>query len=93
MQAGRKAHSSMAPWVIPTNFAGKLYIQRGLILNFVVRDLKARYAGSIMGLFWSVTHPNVLLSIPSILALASLPVFAADGLFFGKTKREFVDVL
>jgi lipopolysaccharide transport system permease protein len=61
MQAGRKAHSVMAPWKILTNFLGKLYIQRGLILNFVVRDLKARYVGSFMGLFWSVIHPIVLL--------------------------------
>ena len=83
----------MAPWVILTNFPGKLYIQRGFILNFVVRDLKARYAGSFMGLFWSVIHPIVLLSIPAILALASLAVFVAGGLFFRKTKREFVDVL
>ena len=51
----------MAPWKILTNFLGKLYIQRGLILNFVVRDLKARYVGSFMGLFWSVIHPIVLL--------------------------------
>src|SRR5512139_3869916 len=61
MQAGRKARSIMAPWVILSNFLGKLYVQRNLILNFVVRDLKARYVGSFMGLFWSVIHPIVLL--------------------------------
>jgi lipopolysaccharide transport system permease protein len=61
MKAGRKAHKIMAPWAILTNFLGKLYIHRGLILNFVVRDLKARYVGSFMGLFWSVIHPIVLL--------------------------------
>ena len=51
----------MAPWIILANFLGKLYIQRGLILNFVVRDLRTRYVGSFMGLFWSVIHPIVLL--------------------------------
>jgi lipopolysaccharide transport system permease protein len=39
----------------------KIYIQRSLIRNFVVRDLRARYIGSFMGLFWSVIHPIVLL--------------------------------
>jgi len=33
------------------------------------------------------------LNILAILALASLAVFTAGGLFFRKTKREFVDVL
>ncbi|MBN1569912.1 MAG: ABC transporter permease [Acidobacteria bacterium] len=51
----------MAPWVILSNFLEKIYIQRSLILNFVARDLKARYVGSFMGLFWSVIHPIVLL--------------------------------
>ena len=51
----------MAPWIILTSFVHKIYIQRGLIRSFVVRDLKARYVGSFMGLFWSVIHPIVLL--------------------------------
>jgi ABC-type polysaccharide/polyol phosphate export permease len=51
----------MAPWIILSNFLHKIYIQRGLIRNFVVRDLKARYIGSFMGFFWSVIHPIVLL--------------------------------
>jgi lipopolysaccharide transport system permease protein len=51
----------MAPWVILSNFLQKIYIQRSLIRSFVVRDLRARYIGSFMGLFWSVIHPIVLL--------------------------------
>jgi lipopolysaccharide transport system permease protein len=51
----------MAPWIILFNFLQKIYLQRNLIQNFVVRDLKARYIGSFMGLFWSVIHPIVLL--------------------------------
>ncbi|MGD0101310.1 MAG: ABC transporter permease [Acidobacteriota bacterium] len=61
MQSGRKNLNFKAPWIILSNFLGKIYIQRGLIRNFVVRDLRARYIGSFMGLFWSVIHPLVLL--------------------------------
>ena len=56
-----KAASLIAPWIILSNFLQKLYVQRSLIRNFVKRDLRARYVGSFMGLFWSVIHPIVLL--------------------------------
>lgn len=36
---------------------------RGLIQSLVVRDLKARYRGSILGFFWSFVNPLLLLSI------------------------------
>ncbi len=51
----------LAPWIILSSFLRKIYVQRGLIRNFVVRDLRARYIGSFMGFFWSVIHPIVLL--------------------------------
>lgn len=54
-------HPLVVPWVILGSFLRKLYLQRGLIRNFVVRDLRARYIGSFMGFFWSVIHPIVLL--------------------------------
>lgn len=38
-----------------------LYHYRQLLWSFVSRDLKARYAGSTMGLFWSVINPLLLL--------------------------------
>lgn len=47
--------------VISGNFFRKILLQRHLIWNFVLRDLKARYVGSFMGIFWSVIHPLVLL--------------------------------
>jgi lipopolysaccharide transport system permease protein len=56
-----KIHWALAPWVIAGNLLRKIYVQRGLIRSFVVRDLKARYVGSFMGFFWSVIHPVVLL--------------------------------
>ena len=61
MHVGRKSFSIMAPWEILANFLKKIYIRRSLIVNFVVRDLKTRYVGSLMGLLWSVIHPIVLL--------------------------------
>jgi lipopolysaccharide transport system permease protein len=61
MQRGKKIHPAMAPWVILANFLQKIYFQRSLIRNFVIRDLRARYIGSFMGVFWSVIHPIVLL--------------------------------
>lgn len=30
---------------------------RDLLWNFVVRDFKSRYAGSLIGIFWNVIHP------------------------------------
>ena len=46
---------------ISTNFVRKLLLQRNLIWNFVIRDLKIRYVGSFMGFFWSIIHPLILL--------------------------------
>ncbi len=51
----------LAPWIIFANFLQKIYLQRGLIRSFVVRDLRARYVGSFMGFFWSIVHPIVLI--------------------------------
>ncbi len=39
----------------------RLYYYRQLLWNFISRDLKARYVGSTMGLFWSVINPLLLL--------------------------------
>ena len=36
---------------------------RGLIHSLVVRELKARYRGSVLGFFWSFVNPLMLLSI------------------------------
>ena len=62
MKAGARVHTAQASWIILSNFFRKIYLQRDLIRNFVVRDLRARYIGSFMGFFWSVIHPTVLLA-------------------------------
>jgi len=36
---------------------------RGLIQSLVVRDLKARYRGSVLGIFWSFANPFLLLVV------------------------------
>jgi lipopolysaccharide transport system permease protein len=41
----------------------KLFRYRGLIQTLVVRDLKARYRGSVLGFFWSFFNPLLLLLI------------------------------
>ena len=43
------------------NFFSKLIRHKSLIRNMVLRDLRSRYVGSAMGLFWSIIHPLVLL--------------------------------
>lgn len=46
---------------ILANFLRKLVQGRSLIKNLVVRDLRQRYVGSLVGLAWSIVHPVVLL--------------------------------
>jgi lipopolysaccharide transport system permease protein len=62
MGTGLQHFPFQAPWKISSNFLRKIYIQRSLIRNFVARDLRARYIGSFIGIFWSVIHPIVLLA-------------------------------
>lgn len=41
----------------------QLWANRRLLRTFVVRELRARYAGSSLGVFWSVIHPVVVLGL------------------------------
>ena len=41
----------------------KLMRYRGLIQSLVVRELTARYRGSVLGFFWSFVNPLLLLTI------------------------------
>ena len=45
-----------------TNLARLLH-HRGLVQTLVVRDLKARYRGSVLGFFWSFANPLLLLLV------------------------------
>jgi ABC-type polysaccharide/polyol phosphate export permease len=46
---------------------------RGLIHSLVVRELKARYRGSVLGFFWSFINPLLLLLIYSFVFSVVLP--------------------
>jgi ABC-type polysaccharide/polyol phosphate export permease len=46
---------------------------RGLIQSLVVRELKARYRGSVLGFFWSFVNPLLLLLIYSFVFTMVLP--------------------
>src|SRR6187200_728419 len=46
---------------------------RGLIQSLVVRELKARYRGSVLGFFWSFVNPLLLLLIYSFVFTVVMP--------------------
>jgi len=46
----------------PVMVGARAGIER-LMHTFVVRDLRARYAGSSLGIFWSIIHPLVVLGL------------------------------
>src|SRR4026207_2072447 len=41
----------------------RLFRYRGLIQSLVARELKARYRGSVLGIFWSFANPFLLLVV------------------------------
>lgn len=43
--------------------AKRLFRFRGLLWTLVVRELKARYRGSLLGYFWSLVNPLLLLAV------------------------------
>lgn len=57
----------------------RLYRQRVLIGSFVKRDLLARYKGSVIGLFWSIIHPVVMLVLYTFVFSTILKVRVGAG--------------
>ena len=57
-----------------------LFRYRGLIQTLVVRDLKARYRGSVLGFFWSFFNPLLLLLIYTFVFTKVMPVCAVHVL-------------
>ena len=51
---------------------------RGLIQTLVSRELKARYRGSVLGYFWSLVNPLLLLLVYSFVFSVVLPGFRGD---------------
>ena len=58
----------------------ELFRCRGLIETLVVRELKARYRGSILGFFWSFVNPLLLLLVYSFVFSVVLPGFRGSDL-------------
>jgi ABC-type polysaccharide/polyol phosphate export permease len=40
-----------------------IFEYRGLIWNFIKRDISSKYVGSFLGLYWSVINPIITLII------------------------------
>jgi lipopolysaccharide transport system permease protein len=55
--------ATSTPSFNPVHMARHLFAQRGLIRQFVRREIDARYRGSLLGLLWSFLNPLILLSI------------------------------
>ena len=53
----------------------RLFRYRSLIHTLVVRELKARYRGSLLGFFWSFVNPLLLLLVYSFVFSVVLPGF------------------
>src|SRR6267142_618551 len=53
-----------------------LYRYRQLIAALTARDLKARYRGSILGFFWSLANPLLLLTVYTIVFTILFPANA-----------------
>jgi lipopolysaccharide transport system permease protein len=51
-----------------------LYRHRQLIATLTARDLKARYRGSVLGFFWSLANPLLLLGVYTIVFTKFFPV-------------------
>ncbi len=65
-----------------------LYRHRQLIAALTARDLKARYRGSILGFFWSLANPLLLLAVYTLVftkffpqqVVAPYPLFLFSGI-------------
>ena len=55
-----------------------LYRHRQLIAALTARDLKARYRGSILGFFWSLANPLLLLGVYTLVFTKFFPQQAVD---------------
>ena len=58
----------------------ELFRYRGLIQILIVRELKARYRGSVLGFFWSFVNPLLLLLVYSFVFSVVLPGFRGGDL-------------
>ena len=55
-----------------------LYRHRQLIAALTARDLKARYRGSLLGFFWSLANPLLLLGVYTLVFTRFVRAEAGD---------------
>lgn len=51
----------------------ELYHYRYLLRNLVIRDLKVRYKNSILGIFWSLLRPLLMMTVYTVLFTILIP--------------------
>ncbi|CAH1386499.1 ABC transporter permease [Candidatus Nitrotoga sp. M5] len=51
-----------------------LWPYRWLLLNFLSREIKSRYIGSVSGIFWALLHPLALLAVYAVVFTAIFKV-------------------
>jgi len=66
----------------------KIYFYRHTLWNMAVAQLKAKYAGSILGIFWAIINPLlIMLAISFVftgvfkIEIKNFPLFALSGIF------------
>jgi len=52
----------------PVAMARGLWAHRGLVWQFTRREVEGRYRGSLLGIFWSLIHPLVMLGLYTFVA-------------------------
>jgi ABC-type polysaccharide/polyol phosphate export permease len=79
--------TALAPLSRPVAHFSGLWRYRELVRNFVVRDLKARYKNSVLGFFWSLANPLLMMMVFTVVGVALMqrdyhefPAFVLSGL-------------
>ncbi len=78
--------------IIVKGYLTEIYQKRNLIWNFGLMDLKLRYRNSILGFFWSILEPLLLLTVLYVVFsyilrsdIPNYPIFLLIGLIFWNT--------
>ena len=81
-----------------------IFKYKELITNFVIRDLKSRYKGSILGYLWTLLNPLLLMlvyvvvfSVVVKIKVENYPIFILTGIlpwsfFTGSINRAMVSI-
>lgn len=65
-----------------------IYLHRHILWNMAVSQLKVKYSGSILGIFWAVINPLLIMAAISFvfsailkIGIENFPLFALSGIF------------